>query len=366
MTQLAIVIFVLVIIFIFVILIALIRSREVSGNRYSGGRGRVSYGRTNRFAPWPDAELPSALGVPYGHPARTAAERLEASLSLSFESRVKDRVLKESPRMSNKEWDWTWFELKRYFLMCSLMRSVPMYSRQVDAVWHEMLMFTREYEQFCTAFCGEMIHHAPHAPDAKPVEGERALFDWLYGELFQQAPVSGRIWGAFYRTSMSPQKLSELAEFSDETLRIQWFNSKALTRYADLSATVDHLIYRLKSQLDEAKGRDQEGYVQRRNGYDPAFGAVGLLSGMLIFHSVSSPNDFAQQMDQAQNEEQRKANGSGDSTYACSGSSDDGRDNDGGHGDHGGGGGDSSCGSGGGDSGGSSCGSSCGGGGCSS
>lgn len=327
--------------------------------RNAGGRGRGSAGRTNVFTPWPNAELPPSLGVPDGHPARTAAERLESALGLDFESRVKDRVLKEFPRITDKEWDWTWFELKRYFLICGIMRSIPMYSRQADAVWHEMLMFTREYEQFCSRFCGEMIHHSPHAPDAEPHPRERALFDWVYGELFVQAPASGRIWGAFYRTRMPEQKLKELAEWSPEKLREQWFNVKAAARYTDLHASADYLIERVKSQLSEVGSRDTSSKretVSERYGYDSALGATGLLSGLLIYHSISHPDDFAWQMDQAQNEEQRQANGSGDSTYACSGSSDDGRDYSGGDED------DSSSGSGGDDSGGSSCGSSCGGG----
>ncbi|HTG70394.1 MAG TPA: hypothetical protein VL921_14145 [Candidatus Udaeobacter sp.] len=344
---------------------AIMKSKGNGRNGYSGGTGRGSAGRTNVFAPWPNAELPSALGVPFGHPARSAAERLESALGLDFESRVKDRVLKEYPRIKDKEWDWTWFELKRYFLMCGIMRSVPMYSRQVDAVWHEMLMFTREYEQFCSRFCGEMIHHAPHAPGASPHPGERALFDWVYGELFGQAPASGRIWGAFYRTRMPEQKLEELAEWSEDKLREQWFNVKAATRYADLHASASYLIDRAKSQLSAARNGEspdrREAGSASGYGYDPALGATGLLSGLLIYHSISHPTDFAKQMDQEQNEDERKANGSGDSTYACSGSSDDGRD----HPD-GGSGGDSSCGSSGGDGGGSSCGSSCGGGGCGS
>jgi uncharacterized membrane protein YgcG len=345
----------------FIVVTAVTKSKSSNRRSYPNGSGGRSYGRTNAFAPWPNAEIPSVLGVPYGHPARTAAERLESALGLDFESRVKDRVLKEYPKMTDKEWAWTWFELKRYFLMCGIMRGVPMYSRQVDAVWHEMLMFTREYEQFCTRFCGEMIHHAPHAPGVQPLPDERAWFDWVYGEMFSQAPASGRLWGAFFRTRMSEQKLQELTDWSESQLRDQWFNIKAAASYADLNDTIDYLINRAKSQLIEARQKEKPfrrvDHSSNNYGYDPALGATGMLSGMLIYHSIASPDDFTRQMDQEQNEEERKANGSGDSTYACSGSTDDERDHSGGDdGGSGGSGGESSCGSGGGDSGGSSCG----------
>lgn len=341
------------------------RSTNHSGNRGSSFQGRSSLGKTNAFAPWPSAEPPVALGVPYDHPARVSAERLEAALGLDFESRVKDRVLKEYPRMTDKEWIWTWFELKRYFLMCGILRGVPMYSSQADAVWHEMLMFTREYEQFCSHFCGEMIHHAPHTPGAKPEQGERAWFDWVYGELFTQAPASGRIWGAFYRTKMPQQRLAALTDWNETEIREQWFNAKTTARYADLDKTADFLIHRAQSQLLASKGGESSYGNDRRSkqsyGYEPAIGATGMLSGLLIFHSLSDSNDFARQMDQGQTDEQRKANDSGGSTYGCSGSVGDGRNDDSG-GSDGHSGSDSS---GGGDSGGSSCGSSCGGG-CSS
>ncbi|WP_051250358.1 hypothetical protein [Paenibacillus harenae] len=366
----------IVILFLIAIVIIIIVNAVTKWNKAKGDSslvsegGRSTYGRTNAFAPWPAAEMPAALGVPYGHPARTAAERLESALGFDTESRVKDRVLKEQPKMSDKEWDWTWFELKRYFLMCGILRGVPMYSRQADALWHEFLMFTREYEQFCTRFCGEMIHHAPHAPGVQPSLDERAWFDWVYGELFEQAPASGRIWGAFFRTRMADQRLEELAGWSDEALREQWFNLKSTAKHTDLRETVDYLIGRVKSQLTAAHRGDKSygrtGQTVYGGGYDTAASSVGLLSGLLIFHSLSSSDDFARQMDQEQNEEERKANGSGDSTSGCSGSSDNGRDSHSG-GDDGGGGGDSSGGSGGDDGGGSSCGSSCGGGGgCSS
>ncbi|MCA0758579.1 hypothetical protein KP806_26330 [Paenibacillus sp. N4] len=345
-------------------LIFIVVSVIMKANHKNAG-ARSMAGRTNRLAPWPAAAPPAALGVPYGHPARQAAERLEAALGSDFESRVKDRVLKNRPGMSDKEWDWNWFELKRYFLMCALLRNVPMYSRQADELWHEMLMFTREYEQFCMQFCGDMIHHAPHAPGVQPAADERAWFDWVYGELFAASPVGGRVWGAFYRTGLSKGKLEELSGGSPQELRERWFNGKTTSKHRDLAATADFLIERAKTQLAAARQSGKPVKPKAASaGYtasDLGLGGVGLLSGLLIYHSVSSPDDFARQMDKELSEEERQAS-TGSSTYACSASSDDGRD----HGD-GGSGHDGGSGGGDGGGGGSSCGSSCGGGGgCSS
>ncbi len=326
-----------------------------SGKKRAGAQER-KIGRVHKLAPWPELTMPAALGVPEGHPARTAAERLELALDGHFESRVKDRVLRGETRLAAREWEWTWFELKRYFLMCGIVKGVPMYSSQADELWHEMLMFTREYEQFCERFCGAMIHHAPHTADGKPSADERAWFDWIYGELFLSSPVSGRIWGPFYRTPMSEARLGELASARNESVPGKWFNVKAMEKFGDLAAVVHYLMDRARSQLDAARRRERPESAAG-GGFNPALSGVGMLSGMLIYHSVASPNAFASEMDRLQTEEQRKDNGGGTSASSCSSYEDD-RSSD--HGHHGDSGSD-----GGGDSGGSSCGSSCGGG-CSS
>ncbi|WP_052350773.1 hypothetical protein [Paenibacillus gorillae] len=312
------------------------------------GRSRTVMMKSFR---WPAEQPPAALGVPQGHPARSAAERLETALGLDLESRVKDRVLKEAPGMSDEEWNWTWFELKRYFLMCAVVKRVPMYSGKVDAVWHEMLMFTREYEGFCVKLCGQMIHHAPHEPSDVPEQSERAWFDWVYGELFTQAPASGRLWGNFYRTKMPQSRLQPLADLEAAELRENWFNVKALSQYKDLDETADYLIYRAKSELRKA-GQNTAATPAWQSEYDPAFSGTGILAGLLIVNSLDpySDSEFSRQMDLAQTEEQRQANDSGVFIPPVCGS---GSDHSGS--DHSGG-----------DGGGSDGGSSCGGGGCSS
>ncbi|AZN38615.1 glycine-rich domain-containing protein [Paenibacillus albus] len=314
----------------------------------------------------PTRKPPECLGVPEGHPARTAAERLEAALTADFEARVKDRVLRNTPSLRDGDWQWRWFELKRYFLMCGILRGVPMYGARVDDVWHEMLMFTREYEQFCKQFCGALIHHAPHAPGGKPDPGERAWFDWIYGELFLPAPASGQLWGPFYRTPMPHELMRELEQDSDEALRTRKFNERAAEQFPDIDATVRYLIERGR-MLAASTGQEQSH--RDRDDWTTTGMSTGLLSGMFFASSWGPADDFHNQMDDAQSVEEREANGDNTGTgYVCS--SNDSND-DGGNGDDSGG---SSCssdsgsncssgdsGSGGDSGGGSSCGSSCGG-----
>ncbi len=56
-------------------------------------------------------------------------------------------------------------ELKKYLWLGKVSglnnNSLPMFSKEVDSAWHQFILFTREYTQFCNSFFGEYIHHAP-------------------------------------------------------------------------------------------------------------------------------------------------------------------------------------------------------------
>jgi hypothetical protein len=43
-----------------------------------------------------------------------------------------------------------------------------MYSRRVDEVWHQFMLFTVEYERFCLRYFGHYVHHAPDRAHGRP------------------------------------------------------------------------------------------------------------------------------------------------------------------------------------------------------
>src|SRR3954462_6694006 len=77
--------------------------------------------------------IPDHLGVQQGE-ILPIVQALDRSLSSSYVERVKDRVLKDQPKWANYEFEWIFFELKRYFLMNSLLKSFPMFSTRVDDI----------------------------------------------------------------------------------------------------------------------------------------------------------------------------------------------------------------------------------------
>ena len=56
-----------------------------------------------------------------------------------------------------------WFEDAIRFLdMCHASPGALSPSRTVDKAWHEFLLFTRDYQQFCEERYGRFIHHQPY------------------------------------------------------------------------------------------------------------------------------------------------------------------------------------------------------------
>lgn len=84
-------------------------------------------------------------------------------------------------------------ELLRWMLLSTApgAKKYDMYSRRVDEVWHQFVLFTTEYTAFCDAMFGGYLHHAPRgAPslegDARPAatfEGFARDYEGRFGPL---------------------------------------------------------------------------------------------------------------------------------------------------------------------------------------
>ena len=85
-------------------------------------------------------------------------------------------------------------EVKKYLVLAARgdARPIPMFSVRVDEVWHQFVLFTAEYAEFCTRFAGRFLHHVPD--ESLPmVSGQpgvelsfaefRAAYEALFGEL---------------------------------------------------------------------------------------------------------------------------------------------------------------------------------------
>ncbi|MEZ2659397.1 hypothetical protein [Aneurinibacillus aneurinilyticus] len=289
--------------------------------------------------------IPKQLGLLPHAPLYEMAGRLDGVMDGEFGRLVKTRVMAKHPDWTEKMYSWILFEWKRYFLMASLYKSVPMYSEDVDEIWHEMLMFTREYEKLCVSVAGEMIHHEPNI-ERKPDSEERALFDVMYSLLFEVQSASWDIWGNFFRSPLSRETARRLSERGEADIHAMLFRNHPVVAEA-----TRHLADRLHEMLKEAASNSSD--FARKAKSKTHYGNLEKVAVVVILYSLLSTTDFEREIQFMLGMEiQSKAAASGAASSGCSAYTS---------------GGGNSCSSNNdcNDSGGSSCGSSCGGG-CSS
>jgi hypothetical protein len=94
------------------------------------------------------------------------------------------RKLREShPHLTGKDCDLVERGLRQFFLAClrSNGRFVAMPSRAVDAMWHEFILHTRAYRDWCELTLGRFLHHTPAealGPKADTNDGLRRAWFW--------------------------------------------------------------------------------------------------------------------------------------------------------------------------------------------
>src|SRR5258708_601851 len=54
-----------------------------------------------------------------------------------------------------------WRELMKFLVACALSKEVLAPSRKLDEIWHEFLLHTRDYQDFCQTVLGVFVHHQP-------------------------------------------------------------------------------------------------------------------------------------------------------------------------------------------------------------
>lgn len=151
------------------------------------------------FETYPPTEIeihPSLLDV-----ASPLMEKIEAALTNPYKEKIFRHHQAKNPDITSEELEWRLFELKKYFFLAIVFKHVPMFSRAIDELWHDMILFTREYALFCERL-GVNIEHEPHLePTFNPAQ--RAFFDFIYSTCFQVHEETKHFYGAFYSHSLS-------------------------------------------------------------------------------------------------------------------------------------------------------------------
>lgn len=90
---------------------------------------------------------------------------------------IRERVRKRYPHLNNEQLDLVmrgltdWFHLHREAGRVTL--SMP--SQVVDAAWHEFILFTAGYRQFCSRALGRFLNHTPAEAMRSPTDAQDGL-----------------------------------------------------------------------------------------------------------------------------------------------------------------------------------------------
>lgn len=80
-----------------------------------------------------------------------------------FSNAIKARIGQHYPHLSDDQLTQVIQALRLYFQLCNVAAgiTVSMPSRVVDIAWHEFILFTKDYKEFCQLGIGHFLHHIP-------------------------------------------------------------------------------------------------------------------------------------------------------------------------------------------------------------
>lgn len=134
-----------------------------------------------------------------------------------------------------------------------------MFSEKVDELWHQMLMFTREYDAFSKKYLGRIIHHSPNVKES-PDPDLRGFFDWVYAELFLIKKENIQLYKGFFRYPVHPTIIDEFKNSSENDLIDKYFNSD--TKY---NSTVVSLISSMKKTANNVEDDEKSVIKEKMN-----------------------------------------------------------------------------------------------------
>ncbi|HMK09486.1 MAG TPA: hypothetical protein VK449_10695 [Anaerolineales bacterium] len=118
---------------------------------------------------------------------------------------VKERLLRKD-RMPAERLDRAVLEFRRYMSLIGLgYRGLGMLSPEVDDVWHDFILFTREYAEFCQTAFGTFIHHVPRTSRTPRTDAGREAFLTAYTEVFGVAAVEAYAVATGFERSMGDE-----------------------------------------------------------------------------------------------------------------------------------------------------------------
>lgn len=113
----------------------------------------------------------------------TRAQRQRFVRGYNFPARLEQALNKKYPHLSEEQQRRVIAGLRSYFQVCQLAgrRNLAMPSQAVDVAWHEFILFTRLYKEFCRKALGRFLHHVPAEAMSSPETAQKGIKNaWQY------------------------------------------------------------------------------------------------------------------------------------------------------------------------------------------
>lgn len=72
--------------------------------------------------------------------------------------------------------------LLKFLEFCTKTKYPCLPSKEIDEMWHDFILFTKDYSEFCITYFGKFIHHYPMDGSEKIQEGYFCYIDSLTNE----------------------------------------------------------------------------------------------------------------------------------------------------------------------------------------
>ncbi|MBE9399374.1 hypothetical protein IOQ59_19095 [Pontibacterium sp. N1Y112] len=106
--------------------------------------------------------------------ARKRADLIDA---YQFPVKLREKIAETYPHLSEREIAKVIQGLREYFHICNTAgnKMVSMPSQVVDVAWHEFILFTKKYDQFCNQALGRFLHHTPAEAMSTPTMAQKGI-----------------------------------------------------------------------------------------------------------------------------------------------------------------------------------------------
>jgi hypothetical protein len=134
-------------------------------------------------------------------------ERLNFTYKLYFKTLdnfrapfLQEKLAIEGEITDPNEFNEAFTEFKKYVALNRVFRKpLAMTSDKIDAVWHQFILFTRDYMDFCDMFYGGYLHHNPNIPSRQyriqAAQDERRNLIEMYTKTYGPMPSIWNVCG---------------------------------------------------------------------------------------------------------------------------------------------------------------------------